>query len=67
MKTAAALAALAAHPEMRPRSKLQEFDVMKIRQRHADGDTVSAIAREFSVDRKHIRRIVRREAWAHLG
>jgi hypothetical protein len=47
-------------------SKLTEDDVRLIRQRRADGATLTAIAAEFGVIFQNISLIVNRKAWRHV-
>lgn len=48
-------------------AKLTEEQVLEIRQRFAEGGvSKTALAEEYGVSRTTIRRLVRREIWAHL-
>lgn len=47
-------------------AKLTEEDVLEIRRRAASGETQTSIAKDFSVDRTRICRIVLRKTWAHV-
>jgi len=47
-------------------SKLTAEDVVDIRRRHAEGDTVSDLARDYSMSRRGIRFIVIRRNWKHV-
>jgi hypothetical protein len=48
------------------RAKLTEDEVRTIRTAYAEGWPTMELTRHFGVDRALIRRIVRREVWAHL-
>ena len=48
-------------------AKLSEGSVATIRERAAKGETSANLAAEFGVDPSHIRSIVRREYWQHVG
>lgn len=50
--------------EKSPAAKLTAAQVQAIRDRHAQGETQSSLAREFHVRQGHISRIIRRTAWA---
>jgi hypothetical protein len=49
-----------------PSAKLNEAQVLRIRQRLTDGVHEQALASEFNVTRQMIRRIGRRIAWTHV-
>lgn len=60
------------HPELVRRgekasaAKLTAADVVTIRQRHADGETQQALAKEYGVVRNNISNIVNRRSWKHV-
>ena len=47
-------------------SKLTEYAVSDIRMRHARGETIVALAREYGVDRGTVRGIVIGRTWKHV-
>lgn len=47
-------------------TQLTESQVLDIRRRCSEGDTQTALAREFGVTQANISRIVRRETWKHI-
>ena len=49
-----------------PPSKLQEQDILDIRQLYNNGMTISDITRRYSVTRTPIHRIVNRITWKHI-
>lgn len=62
-----------AQPETRPRgwrhpaSKLTDGQVKEIRRRCADGESQTAVARDFGVRSTNVNAIVLRKAWRHLS
>lgn len=50
-----------------PRAKLTEDDVRAARQRHADGQGCSALAREYGVSHSTMSRILSRHKWKHVA
>lgn len=52
--------------EASPKSKLTEAQVRIIRRRHAQGETLAALGREYGVTYVAIRKIVLRQSWAHV-
>lgn len=61
------------HPERLARgekhgaSKLTDDRVRSIRARHANGETVSALAKDFGVSARNVRLVVQRETWRHVA
>jgi len=49
--------------ESNPASKLTIGEVTKIREFHADGQSFRSLARQFSIDKKTVTQIVRKEIW----
>lgn len=49
-----------------PHSKLNEVEVMAIRERSAAGERHNRLAAEFGIDPNHVTNIVKRRSWAHL-
>lgn len=50
-----------------PKAKLDESQVLAIRERYArDGVTQQALANEYGVDRTAVQHIVHRKAWKHI-
>ncbi|TWS25575.1 hypothetical protein FK530_22920 [Tsukamurella conjunctivitidis] len=49
--------------EMNPASKLTTPEVKDLRRRHEGGESIRALARSFSVDRKTVSDITRRNIW----
>lgn len=47
-------------------AKLTAEDVLVIRQRHKQGESQGALAKEFSVTQANISEIIRRRTWKHL-
>lgn len=47
-------------------AKLTESEVLAIRQRHRNGETGIAMAKDLGMDFGHIYRILRREMWRHI-
>ena len=54
-------------PRRKPASKLQEADVLAIRQEFALGATQGALARKWNISIGHVGRIVRSEVWTDRG
>jgi len=52
--------------ETNGQSKLTEADVIEIRERHARGEGVSALAREFKICPGNVCAIVQGRSWKHL-
>lgn len=52
--------------ERHPNSKMSDQDVLKYRQRHANGETALALSREAGVAHKTMCRAVNGETYAHL-
>lgn len=52
--------------ERNKNSRLVEADVRAIRERHAAGESYSALADAYAVDQSHIGWIVKRKRWAHV-
>jgi len=52
--------------ENHSQSKLVSEEIIQIRQRYEQGETQSALAREFGVHKSTIWEIVNRKIWAHL-
>ena len=48
-------------------AKLTDGDILEIRRRRADGETVSSIAAGFGISSTHVSAIARGDAWAHIG
>ena len=48
------------------RTVLTDDDVLVIRQRYANGETQTAIARDYSVTQEAVSAIVRRKSWQHI-
>ena len=48
-------------------TKLTEFDVLKIREWYARGDTCCALAKAFGVEQSTITRILQGKTWKHVG
>lgn len=53
--------------EKHPRSKLTVDDILKIRERAADGETHISIAKDFHVSYQTIGSIIKRKAWKHVN
>ena len=49
------------------RAKLSESDVLDIRARRAQGETLTSIANDYSIDYRHLGRIARGENWEWVG
>lgn len=47
-------------------AKLKEDDVREIRRRSQDGESLSSLSTAFRVGKSQVRRIIRRESWAHV-
>ena len=56
-----------AHGEHMGSAKLREEQLLEIRLRHAGGDTVRQLAREFDVHEGTIRPIIQGKTWRHLA
>lgn len=60
------------HPELvhrgswNPAAALTQSDVVEIRRRYADGETQTALAREYAVSQGHVSNIVHHRKWSHL-
>lgn len=56
------------HPkgEAKHGSKLKENDIKDIRKRANLGETATSLSKFFKVSSSHIRKIIRREKWAHV-
>lgn len=52
--------------EANPAAKLDKRTVRRIRERYAQGESQAALAREYSLHREYVGKIVRRQAWAHV-
>jgi hypothetical protein len=49
------------------RARLNEDDVRTIRERHAKGDAIKALARKFGLTPTAVRYIVQRKTWIHVA
>ena len=47
-------------------SKMTEAGVVEARRRHAEGEAIRALAREFGVGQVTMRRVLRGETWKHV-
>ncbi len=47
-------------------AKLDPEQVVRLRQRHADGRTYGNLAREFKINRASAYQIVKRKSWGHV-
>lgn len=52
--------------EDHPQAKATEADVIEIRKRHAEGETISSIAKDFAFARHTVGNIARRRSWTHV-
>src|SRR5262249_27585601 len=52
--------------ENNPRAKLKEADVLEIRRRWADGESVRKLAREYDLSERSVYLMCYRETWKHL-
>lgn len=52
--------------EAHPRARLQNKDVLAIREADANGEPRRAIARRFGMSPGNVRNIVNRKAWTHI-
>lgn len=49
-----------------PTSKLKNEDVLTIRGRHANGETMAQLARDYKIGETTVSRIVKRKVWTHI-
>jgi len=48
------------------RAILTKYDVLDIRARRANGETLSVLAHDYNVSKTHIHHIEKRKAWSHI-
>jgi len=53
--------------EDNPRARLTESSVRDIRRRHAAGETIRRLAREFDLAKKTISLVINRKTWKHVA
>lgn len=47
-------------------SKINEKDVLKIREIHKETKAISSIAKQFGIGKSQVQRIVKKQSWAHI-
>lgn len=52
--------------DLSPGSKVRSGDVLTIRERHASGESLGALGRQFGITKNQVSNIVNRRSWAHL-
>lgn len=53
--------------ERHHKAKLTATDVRSIRSRHAEGETLTALGREYGVTKENLHSVVTRETWRHVA